>query len=104
MRKIVNRSSDSICRYGGEEFAIILPGTTDDDATKVVKKIMKELAALKIEHDISSVDDYVTMSYGIFSTIPGPETSPESMIVSADKALYSSKASGRNCLTVEKSD
>jgi len=102
MRKIVNRSSDSICRYGGEEFAIILPGTTGDDATKVVKKIMEELAALKIEHDISSVDDYVTMSYGIFSTTPGPETSPESMIVSADKALYSSKASGRNCLTVEK--
>jgi len=104
MRKIVNRSSDSICRYGGEEFAIILPGTNDKDATKVVRKIMKELAALKIKHDTSPVDDYVTMSYGIYSIIPSPETSPESMILRADKALYSSKAAGRNCFTVEDLD
>jgi len=101
MRKIVNRSSDSICRYGGEEFAIILPGTNEEDATQVVNKIMSQLAALKIKHETSPVDNYVTMSYGIYSLIPSAETSPESMIICADKALYTSKASGRNCFTVE---
>ena len=61
---------------------------------------MKELAVLKIKHDTSLVDDFVTMSYGIYSVIPKTGTTPESMIVCADRALYASKESGRNCLTV----
>lgn len=100
MRDIVHRSSDSICRYGGEEFALILPNSNEGDATKVVEKLMKGLSALKIKHDTSPVDDFVTMSYGIYSLIPKAESTPESMIVCADRALYASKDSGRNCFTI----
>ena len=100
MSAIVNRSSDSICRYGGEEFALILPNTNEEDATKVVEKIMKELAALELDHETSLVDDFVTMSYGIYCVIPGVETTPEGMIVCADRALYASKDSGRNRFTI----
>jgi diguanylate cyclase (GGDEF)-like protein len=100
MVKAVNRSSDSICRYGGEEFALIMPNTDVEKAIQVVNKIMKALADLRIKHDTSPTDDIVTMSYGIYSVIPGRDTSPESMIESADKALYVSKNSGRNWFTV----
>ena len=100
MRDIIHRSSDSICRYGGEEFALILPNSNEGDAIKVVEKLMKGLSALKIKHETSPVDDFVTMSYGIYSLIPKAESTPESMIVCADKALYASKDSGRNCFTV----
>jgi diguanylate cyclase (GGDEF)-like protein len=100
MVKAVNRSSDSICRYGGEEFALIMPNTDVEKAIQVVNKVMKALADLRIKHDTSPTDDIVTMSYGIYSVIPGRDTSPESMIESADKALYVSKNSGRNWFTV----
>jgi diguanylate cyclase (GGDEF)-like protein len=100
MKSIVKRSSDSVCRYGGEEFALILPNTSVEEAVQVVDKIMKGLAALEIEHVSSPLNDFVTMSYGIYSTIPSVNTSPQHMIKSADSALYASKDSGRNCFTV----
>jgi diguanylate cyclase (GGDEF)-like protein len=100
MSNTVSRLSDAICRYGGEEFALILPNTNVEKAIQVVETIMQVLAASKIEHCSSPANGFVTMSYGIYSTIPKRETSPEKMIKAADKALYASKDSGRNCYTV----
>ncbi|MBL4629973.1 MAG: diguanylate cyclase, partial [Paraglaciecola sp.] len=77
MMNVVNRSTDSICRYGGEEFALILPNTDVENAIQVVNKVIQALAVLKIEHRASPTDDSVTMSYGIYTVIPQSDTTSE---------------------------
>lgn len=96
----VSRSSDSICRYGGEEFAIILPNTQQIQAIKIVKDIKSALAKLAIEHSKSPVNESITMSFGIYSIVPSDKTTATVMISEADEALYISKATGRNCYTI----
>ena len=51
---------------------------------------------LHIAHQQSSVSEYVTISLGVHSLIPNPESNPELLIALADKALYQAKAEGRN--------
>ena len=92
----LERPSDLIARYGGEEFAIILPNTDADRAMKIAEKIRLSVKNLKIAHHKSSVDEYVTLSLGVFSMTPTPEGSPELLIVLTDKALYEAKAQGRD--------
>ena len=94
---VLERPSDLIARYGGEEFAVILPNTDADRAMKIAEKIRLSVKNLRIAHHKSSVDEYVTLSLGVFSMTPTPEGSPELLIVLTDKALYEAKAQGRDC-------
>jgi len=96
--KACQRAGDSACRYGGEEFAIILPMTSSEDAEALMAKIAEEFAALSITHPGMS-NESVTFSCGITT-----KTAPEEMDASdvktcffeADKALYEAKNTGRN--------
>ncbi|MCP4136822.1 MAG: sensor domain-containing diguanylate cyclase [bacterium] len=91
------RSIDIPCRYGGEEFAIILPGTSKKEAIIAAERIRKIIEALEMKYENSSL--HITISAGI-ATIP--ELAPkgaEELITMADRALYSSKESGRNRTT-----
>ncbi len=97
MTSAVNHPRDFVARYGGEEFAIILPNTDSFGAIKVAENIHKELGKLKIIHPLSSIDQYVTVSLGIATTIPHVEIYSKLLIDSADRALYQSKKEGRNC-------
>jgi diguanylate cyclase (GGDEF)-like protein len=92
----LKRSSDLVARYGGEEFAVILPDTDARKALQVAEAIRAKVKELKIAHPRSSVDEYVTMSLGVFSMIPTPEGTPDVLIALADKALYEAKAKGRD--------
>ncbi len=95
--KIITSSSRSIdipCRYGGEEFSIILPETSRQDAMIVIERIRQKVEDIKIQYNDISLQ--LTISGGL-ATIP--ELSPdniEEFIDMADKALYCSKRSGRN--------
>jgi diguanylate cyclase (GGDEF)-like protein len=93
------RGSDIVCRYGGEEFLLVLPGTTPDVAAKRAEEIRQRCAKIIIQHE--GKDLKMTMSFGVATYPPhGQET--EEIIIKADKALYQSKNSGRNCVTVWK--
>ncbi|WP_181256753.1 diguanylate cyclase domain-containing protein [Merismopedia glauca] len=92
----IKRSSDFVARYGGEEFAIILPNTSIEGAIQISKAISEEVAQLQLPHVSSSVSCYVTLSLGIGSVIPTPESCPEILIATADRALYQAKTEGRN--------
>ncbi len=90
------RSSDLTARYGGEEFAVILPNTNLKGAKMIAERIRVSVRNLKIEHDKSTVDRYVTLSLGIATTTPGRDNSAEKLIAHADKAMYEAKKNGRN--------
>lgn len=94
--KLSLRAMDSAYRYGGEEFAVILPVTTGEEAIVVAERIR-----LKIEKCPVTLDDGrtvpVTLSVGIAEHVPG-ETAAH-LIRRADEALYRSKDGGRNRTT-----
>ncbi|GAB4297922.1 MAG: hypothetical protein Fur0025_36170 [Oscillatoriaceae cyanobacterium] len=91
------RPADLVVRYGGEEFAAILPDTDAPGADIVAERMRQQVAALKLLHEKSLVSPYVTLSMGIATTIP-PAHLPcaATLIDAADTALYQAKETGRD--------
>ncbi|MEN9216212.1 MAG: diguanylate cyclase [Gloeomargarita sp. HHBFW_bins_162] len=96
--QVANRPGDLVARYGGEEFAVILPNTPLARAMIMAERIRQAVAQLRIPHDKSLVHGYVTLSLGVTSILPSPETSPAQLVAAADQALYQAKQQGRNCV------
>lgn len=94
--RAVKRPTDLVARYGGEEFAIILPYTNMSGAMVVAQEIRSYVNSLGISHASSTVTNHVTMSLGVASTIPSPNSSIPMLIAMADEALYQAKKQGRN--------
>jgi diguanylate cyclase (GGDEF)-like protein len=92
----IEDESHLVCRYGGEEFAVILPNVVAEEAMIIADRICGKVKSLKINHHKSSVCEYVTMSLGVFGMIPTLEGSPEILLSLSDKALYEAKTQGRN--------
>jgi len=94
------RSSDLKCRYGGEEFLVLLPETPIDGAMRAAESLRKELAAIVIPWNGGNVR--ITSSFGV--ALAGPnELDPTYLIARSDEALYRAKHEGRNrvCLAEE---
>ncbi len=90
------RKTDIIGRYGGDEFAIILPDTSLINAMKVLDRIRNNFANIKHQSEFSEFN--VTFSCGISSF---PECSTDQIITTkADKALYKAKSIGKNCVLI----
>jgi diguanylate cyclase (GGDEF)-like protein len=85
----VRRAGDCPARFGGEEFAVLLPGLSSIEAFRVAENIR-----LKVEH--WSEDPVSTVSIGVASMIPAASLDWSDLIEAADKALYAAKANGRN--------
>ncbi len=88
------RSSDIVCRYGGEEFAMILPENPPDYALTVCERL-RGMVGRREFHCNSSVLK-LTISFGIASNNVHPAPTPEGLVEMADKALYHAKEHGRN--------
>ncbi len=88
------RTADVVCRYGGEEFAVILPNV-DSDAEVVAERIRKEIESASFEGDIEHPQVRKTVSCGV-SSFPADATSDTELIVTADEALFKAKEAGRN--------
>jgi anti-anti-sigma factor len=88
------RKSDIACRYGGEEFAVIIPETTPEKAFIVAEKIRKVFE--KTTFIISGTKLNITVSTGIALKFPDIDISITELIEMADKALYTAKNEGRN--------
>ncbi|MBP0019790.1 MAG: diguanylate cyclase [Cyanobacteria bacterium SBLK] len=85
-----------VSRYGGEEFAIVLPNIEAEEALQIAEEIRMGLHELKIIHACSSVSDYVTMSMGVSCLIPASKLSESDIVARADEALYRAKQEGRD--------
>ncbi len=88
------RPVDILARYGGEEFACILPGTDLDGAMLVANRLGEQVRSLLIEHAMSDVERFVTISIGVSSAI-SYDGGPEVVLGLADAQLYRAKQSGR---------
>jgi diguanylate cyclase (GGDEF)-like protein len=97
MKGALYRESDSLGRYGGEEFLVLLPGT-DIAGTRVMgERLIRAVAELGIPHAASSHGS-VTISAGGAAGVPQGTRDLKSLIADADAALYRAKAEGRNRL------
>jgi diguanylate cyclase (GGDEF)-like protein len=94
------RPSDLACRYGGEEFALILPMTSLDGATLLAERIRDELAEEAMAHGASPIGR-VTVSIGVSCIRPLPGQSAQELIQAADRALYLAKDGGRDRARVQ---
>ncbi|MCP3393295.1 diguanylate cyclase [Bradyrhizobium sp. CCGB12] len=91
------RPLDLASRYGGEEFALILPDMDCDTACTVAEEIRCAVMALQIAHGAMGAGDHVTLSVGVASHVPGgADGSPDRLLGAADEALYVAKRLGRN--------
>jgi diguanylate cyclase (GGDEF)-like protein len=99
LKETIKRPADVICRYGGEEFVLILPNTEQDGLKKVLEKVRKNVEKKKILFEGQEIS--MTVSIGGFSTVVRSEGQTDFMIALADKRLYKAKALGRNRLVVE---
>jgi len=91
------RAEDVACRYGGEEFLVVLPGCAVDDAYSKAEAIREAVAQLQVLSRGSALPR-ITLSLGI-ACYPQDGDRMEDLIGGADAALYQAKAKGRNCIT-----
>lgn len=96
LRDVCVRPRDVASRYGGEEFALILPNTPRSGAMTFARALGQLLKVRAIPHPDSPLGQTLTLSGGITTCIPDDGTSAEAMLIRADEALYAAKAQGRN--------
>lgn len=92
--KALKRPNDYVCRFGGEEFAILLSNTDEKGAVKIAELIRNNIGDKLIKTD--NVELKVTVSVGVSTLMIDHTTSDSQLFDQADKALYFAKESGRN--------
>jgi two-component system cell cycle response regulator len=89
------RAIDLPCRYGGEEFVVIMPGASLEDAGHIAERIRRHVAGSPFRVAGVSEPLSVTISIGVAAT-SGPSDTAEALLKRADEAAYAAKAAGRN--------
>ncbi|MEZ5395283.1 MAG: GGDEF domain-containing protein [Bryobacterales bacterium] len=87
----LRRPGDVVARYGGDEFAVILPNTSESGAIQVLEDIRSSVESLP-----DAPAPGLTVSIGVASCIPKRGLTPESLLDAADEGLYAAKQAGRN--------
>lgn len=95
LKSMQRHTRDVAARIGGEEFALLLPNTSEKTAVQMAEQLRKALQSLEIDH-IGNPYRVITCSIGTVVAIPTNETLPRDLYEAADIALYESKRQGRN--------
>ena len=90
------RDTDLLCRYGGEEFAAILPRADLEGAVAVAERMRRAVEAARLPHTLTG--GTVTVSVGVASSLPSTKDRRNELLAGADAALYEAKRAGRNCV------
>ena len=94
LQSLLKRPSDDVCRYGGEEFAIILPNTETEGAAQLIESMRQQVADSPCIIDNESIS--LTLSGGVASAIISHEDAGKELLNLADERLYTAKQAGRN--------
>jgi diguanylate cyclase (GGDEF)-like protein/PAS domain S-box-containing protein len=98
----VQRPGDFAARFGGEEFALVLPNTDAKGAKMIAERVREAVAALEIPHARNPSGQAITISLGIAtmrsSGLGKDKPDAEILVMAADSALYEAKRRGRNCV------
>ena len=92
------RTTDVVCRYGGEEFAVILPETDADGCVRLIERVRAGMNELELRPRGQKI--FVTASWGIATSamcVDRSALAASALIEMADQGLYEAKRSGRNC-------
>jgi len=93
--KSFNRPSDFVARWGGEEFVVLMPNTSLEGALDIAEKIRSDIENTQMP-SLDQTEIKVTISIGVSSVSPTQDSSVDTFISGADKALYAAKEAGRN--------
>ncbi|TDA49041.1 GGDEF domain-containing protein, partial [Burkholderia pyrrocinia] len=103
IERCLGQSGDLAARFGGEEFAVVMPATSPGAARLLGEKIRLAVEALRLRHAHSSTGDTVTISIGGASIVPAPGLPTTVLIEAADRALYRAKHEGKNRVEIDTS-
>jgi diguanylate cyclase (GGDEF)-like protein len=101
LQSSLGRPGDFLARFGGEEFIILLPDTTESGCLHLSDNIRKALKDLHIDHKDSPVADHLTVSIGAVTCIDVSQCDRSRLLEQADKLLYQAKHEGRNCVRLK---
>lgn len=96
LEKTIKRASDFVARYGGEEFVILLKDINKDGVEAVANNLLNAVRELKITHEFSKIENYVTISIGASFYNSNSDITKLELLLKADETLYNVKNSGRN--------
>lgn len=96
LEKTIKRASDFVARYGGEEFVILLKDINKDGVEAVANNLLNAVRELKITHEFSKIENYVTISIGASFYNSSSDVTKLELLLKADETLYNVKNSGRN--------
>ena len=96
LEKTIKRASDFVARYGGEEFVILLKDINKNGVEAVANNLLNAVRELKITHEFSKIEKYVTVSIGASFYNSSSDITKLELLLKADETLYSVKNSGRN--------
>lgn len=101
LKKSVSRPRDLVARFGGEEFVLILPDTSQASAIEVVERILQSIRTADICHNSSPLDQRLSVSLGVKTIIPTLKNDKMAFLKEVDQNLYLAKEQGRNGYVIQ---
>lgn len=96
-----SRASDLCARFGGEEFALILPDTTEQQLAIISENCRHAVESLQNDHECCALNHKITVSIGGATMVPSDATEPAALLKKSDDRLYMAKQKGRNQVSLE---
>ncbi len=91
------RATDIVCRYGGEEFIVLMPEASRDEGLAMAERLRQEISRMTVVTAVGTLS--LTVSLGVAELGPDESENLESLIVRADRAMYQAKAAGRDSVS-----
>ena len=96
-----SRSTDVVCRLGGEEFLVCASVKDEGEALMLAYSVLKRVEELKIQTAPNGISEHITISIGVSVRIPEKDQAEQMLLEDADKSLYAAKSGGRNSIAID---